>query len=107
MTFGFLRSGYKTSTRRRLILDGEGKRVEAVNTDHWSGRMDLELRPEAVTAKLWVPGRTVDRSDMTLKPAPARGSGTMPHPYDQPGKTQMIEIDIDQAEHLLHRIRRR
>ena len=104
-TFGFLRSGYKTSTQRRVILDEEGKRVEAVNVDHWSGRMDLELRPEAVKAKLWVPGRVVDKRDMSIRPAPAQGSGTMPHPYDVPKRTQMIEIGIDQAEDLLHRIK--
>jgi hypothetical protein len=101
---GFLPSGYKTSTRRTEHLDEHGERVEAVNVEHWDGRVDLELRPPTVRGRLVVPGRVV-RRDMTLAPAPIRGAAGLNDPYRTAAGTHLVEIPYDQASELLGRIR--
>lgn len=53
-SIGSLRSGYKKTTKK---WTHEGDHTGSYQTDHWDGRRDVTIKPQAVKAK----GKTKDR----------------------------------------------
>jgi hypothetical protein len=61
---GFLREGYKRSTRTWRV-DAPPEKVVSTQTEHWDGSLDAKVRPAAIVMKCHM---ELDRGERVVAP---------------------------------------